>query len=55
MHLLIKLKKKLKIGTQVRWSKYYGSVTNIIGNRVYFKDENTLRILWILIDLVELI
>jgi len=52
---IAKLKEKLKIGTQVRWGKYYGPVTNIINNRVYFKDVNTLRIVWILIDIVELI
>jgi hypothetical protein len=48
------LKKKLKIGIEVKWSKYYGPIIKVTDIRVYFKDENTSRIFWCLIDIVEL-
>jgi co-chaperonin GroES (HSP10) len=49
-----KLKKKLKIGVEVQYEKYYGPITKIKDDRVYFKDENTSRIFWLLIDMLEL-
>jgi predicted SprT family Zn-dependent metalloprotease len=47
------LKKKLKIGVEVKWSRYYGPIVKVTDNRVYFRDENTSRIIWCLIDIVE--
>ena len=51
---LTKLKKKLKIGTVVKWSKYYGPIINIMENRIYFKDNKTSNIIWALIDIIQL-
>jgi hypothetical protein len=51
---LTKLKKKLKIGTVVKWSKYYGPIINIMENRIYFKDDKTSNIIWALIDIIQL-
>lgn len=48
------LKKKLKIGVEVSWSKYYGPVIKLTENRVYFRDIKSSRIIWCLIDIVEL-
>lgn len=50
-----KLKKKLKIGVEVRWNKYSGPITKIIDDRVYFRDDNTSRIIWCLIDIIEFV
>lgn len=47
------LKKKLKVGVEVKWTKYYGPITKITDTRVYFRDTNTSRIVWCLIDIIK--
>jgi len=48
------LKKKLKIGVIVKWSKYYGPITKITDDKVYFTDENTQYKVWCFIDSVKI-
>ena len=52
---LEKLKNKIKVGVEVKFNKYYGPVTKITEDRVYFKDENSSRLFWCLFDFVELL
>ena len=48
------LKKKLKLGVEVKYGHYHGPITKITDNRVYFKDTNTSRLIWCLIDIIQL-
>ena len=50
-----RLKDQLKIGVQVRCKQYYGPITKIKHDRVYFQDENTSKTIWCLIDFLELL
>jgi hypothetical protein len=50
-----KLRKKIKVGTRIKVLNHKGTVTKIIGNKVYFEEDTTGRQTWWFIDFFELI
>jgi hypothetical protein len=49
------LKKKITVGVNVKDGKYYGPVTKIVDDRVYFTDINTKITRWCIINFITIV